>query len=40
VTVTLPLWAFVLLAVLAGWAVLVLLLAPGLRWYSAAASTR
>jgi len=33
VTVTLPMWAFVVLAALAGWAVLVLLLAPGMRWY-------
>jgi glycerol-3-phosphate O-acyltransferase len=33
VTVTLPLWAFAVLAALAGWAVLVLLLAPGMRWY-------
>jgi len=32
-TVTLPLWVFVVLVALAGWAALVLLLAPGMRWY-------
>jgi glycerol-3-phosphate O-acyltransferase len=32
-TITLPLWAFVLLAFLAGWAALVLLLTPGMRWF-------
>jgi len=31
--VAVPLWAFVLLAGLAGWAVLVLLLVPGMRWF-------
>ena len=31
--VTLPLWVFVLLAALAIWAMLVLLLAPGMRWF-------
>ncbi|MBI3525270.1 MAG: 1-acyl-sn-glycerol-3-phosphate acyltransferase [Betaproteobacteria bacterium] len=31
--VTLPLWFFVTLVVLAGWAALVLLLAPGMRWF-------
>ena len=32
-TVTLPWWAFLILAALAGWAALVLLLAPGMRWF-------
>jgi len=32
-TVALPLWLVAVLAVLAGWAVLVLLLAPGMRWF-------
>ncbi len=32
-TVTLPLWAFLLLAFLAGWAALVLVFAPGMRWF-------
>ncbi len=32
-TVVVPLWLFVVLAALAGWAVLVLLLVPGMRWY-------
>lgn len=32
-TVAVPLWAFVILAGLAGWAVLVLLLVPGMRWF-------
>ena len=32
-TVTLPGWVFAVLVVLAGWAVLVLLLAPGMRWF-------
>ena len=32
-TVTLPWWAFLILAGLAGWAALVLLLAPGMRWF-------
>ena len=32
-TVTVPLWAFLILAGLAGWAVLVLLLVPGMRWF-------
>lgn len=32
-TVAVPLWAFVLLAGFAGWAVLVLLLVPGMRWF-------
>ena len=32
-TVTLPMWAFLLLAVLAGWAALVLVFAPGMRWF-------
>ena len=31
--VTLPLWSFVVLAALAAWAALVLLLAPGMRWF-------
>ena len=31
--VTLPLWAFIILAALAAWAALVLLLAPGMRWF-------
>jgi len=31
--VTLPLWIFALLAALAGWAALVLLLVPGMRWF-------
>ena len=31
--VTLPLWSLLLLAALAGWAALVLLLAPGMRWF-------
>lgn len=31
--VVLPLWAFLILAGFAGWAVLVLLLAPGMRWF-------
>jgi len=31
--VALPLWLFALLVVLAGWAALVLLLAPGMRWF-------
>ena len=32
-TVAVPLWAFVTLAGFAGWAVLVLLLVPGMRWF-------
>ena len=32
-TVTLPLWLFIILIGLAGWAVLVLLLVPGMRWF-------
>ena len=32
-SVAVPLWAFVILAALAGWAVLVLLLVPGMRWF-------
>jgi glycerol-3-phosphate O-acyltransferase len=32
-TVTVPLWVFLILAGLAGWAVLVLLLVPGMRWF-------
>ena len=32
-TVSLPLWVFVPLAALAGWAALVLLLMPGMRWF-------
>jgi glycerol-3-phosphate O-acyltransferase len=32
-TVAVPLWAFVMLAGFAGWAVLVLLLVPGMRWF-------
>ncbi|MBI5923044.1 MAG: 1-acyl-sn-glycerol-3-phosphate acyltransferase [Betaproteobacteria bacterium] len=32
-SITLPLWLFSLLAGLAGWAALVLLLAPGMRWF-------
>ena len=32
-TITLPLWAFAILALLAAWSVLVLLLAPGMRWF-------
>ena len=32
-TVAIPLWALVILAGLAGWAVLVMLLVPGLRWF-------
>lgn len=32
-TVAVPLWLFVLLVALAGWAFLVLLLVPGMRWY-------
>lgn len=32
-TVAIPLWAFVILAGLSGWAVLVLLLVPGVRWF-------
>lgn len=32
-TVTLPWWLFLLLAAFAGWAVLVLILAPGMRWF-------
>jgi glycerol-3-phosphate O-acyltransferase len=32
-SITLPLWLFALLAGLAGWAALVLLLAPGMRWF-------
>jgi glycerol-3-phosphate O-acyltransferase len=32
-TVVVPLWLFVVLVALAGWAVLVLLLVPGMRWY-------
>ncbi len=31
--ITLPLWLFLALAALAAWAVLVLLLAPGMRWF-------
>ena len=31
--VTLPLWLFVPIAALAAWAVAVMLLAPGLRWF-------
>ena len=31
--VVLPLWAFLILAGFAGWAVLVLLLVPGMRWF-------
>jgi glycerol-3-phosphate O-acyltransferase len=32
-TVAVPLWAFIILAGFAGWAVLVLLLVPGMRWF-------
>ena len=32
-TVVVPLWLFVALVALAGWAALVLLLVPGMRWY-------
>jgi glycerol-3-phosphate O-acyltransferase len=32
-TVAVPLWAFVILAGLAGWALLVMLLVPGMRWF-------
>jgi glycerol-3-phosphate O-acyltransferase len=32
-TVAVPLWVFVILAGFAGWAVLVLLLVPGMRWF-------
>jgi len=32
-TVAVPLWAFVILAGLAGWAALVLMLVPGMRWF-------
>ncbi len=32
-TVAVPLWAFVILVGFAGWAVLVLLLVPGMRWF-------
>ena len=32
-TVALPLWTFVILAGLAGWAMLVMLLVPGMRWF-------
>jgi glycerol-3-phosphate O-acyltransferase len=32
-TVSLPYWVFLVLAFLAGWAALVLLLAPGMRWF-------
>ena len=32
-TVAVPLWAFVILAGLAGWATLVMLLVPGMRWF-------
>jgi glycerol-3-phosphate O-acyltransferase len=32
-TVSLPLWAFVILAGLAAWAALVMLLVPGMRWF-------
>jgi glycerol-3-phosphate O-acyltransferase len=32
-TVAMPLWAVVILAGLAGWAVLVMLLVPGMRWF-------
>lgn len=32
-TVTLPLWAFLILAGLAAWAALVMLLVPGMRWF-------
>jgi glycerol-3-phosphate O-acyltransferase len=32
-TITLPLWAFAILAGLAGWALLVILLVPGMRWF-------
>ena len=32
-TIALPLWAFAILALLAAWSVLVLLLAPGMRWF-------
>ena len=31
--VTLPRWLFLLMALLAAWAVLVLMLAPGMRWF-------
>lgn len=31
--IAIPLWAFVVLVGLAGWAVLVMLLAPGMRWF-------
>ena len=32
-SVAVPLWAFVILAALAGWAALVMLLVPGMRWF-------
>jgi glycerol-3-phosphate O-acyltransferase len=32
-TITLPLWLFLILAFFAGWATLVLLLTPGMRWF-------
>jgi glycerol-3-phosphate O-acyltransferase len=32
-TITLPLWVFFILAFFAGWAALVLLLTPGMRWF-------
>lgn len=32
-TIALPLWLFVPLVALAGWSVLVLLIAPGMRWF-------
>jgi glycerol-3-phosphate O-acyltransferase len=32
-SITIPLWLFIVLAALAGWAALVLLLVPGMRWY-------
>ena len=32
-SITLPLWLFIVLIAFAGWAALVLLLAPGMRWY-------
>ncbi len=32
-TIAVPLWAFVILAGFAGWAVLVMLLVPGMRWF-------
>ena len=32
-TVALPLWLVVVMGALAGWAALVLLLAPGMRWF-------